>query len=407
MLQSARATEPRILHACPAYRPDAYGGIATAVAHLCTAWPGSLPSVMTCGADGASTVDGVRVRRAACFGSLYPRPAAPGWPMRFWQEARRADLVVVHAPFPAAEVAAVLHLPRGVGLVVHFHADTVSDNRLGRVRAPLTRALLSRADAIVVAASILASTPLLAPYRDKVAIVPFGVDTATWSAAPSGDEVWRAALLRTSFPRLVVAVGPLQTYKGFDVLIEAMRLVDAHLLIVGDGPCRAALQRRIDEAGLARRVTLCRAVSPPELRLLLRNADVFAFPSVLPRETFGIAQLEAMACGRPVVNTALPTAVPWVARHGHEALTVPPGQPRALAEAIGLLLEYPELARRLGDAGRERVRMQFSLAMFRERIQHLYGSVLARLEQPAVHPTLRHVEHPSSHPTLHHTAVEG
>jgi glycosyltransferase involved in cell wall biosynthesis len=183
------------------------------------------------------------------------------------------------------------------------------------------------------------------------------------------------ARLCSAHPRLVVAVGQLVDYKGFDVLVEAMRDVDAHLVIIGDGPRRNRLARRIAAGDLSAQVTLWGTASDMELRAVLCAADVFAFPSVLCSETFGIAQLEAMACGLPIVNTALPTGVCWVARHGHEALTVAPDNAAALADAIRRLLTDPALAERLGSAGRQRAAHCFGSSAFERRIVQVFARV--------------------------------
>jgi rhamnosyl/mannosyltransferase len=115
------------------------------------------------------------------------------------------------------------------------------------------------------------------------------------------------------------------------------------------------------------------------LKILLHAADVFAFPSTSTAETFGIAQLEAMATGLPIVNTALPTAVPHVARHGLESLTVAPADSDAMAAALRRLLQDTALATRLGKAGRERALQCFDQDLMRARIRTIYQE--AALEQ--------------------------
>lgn len=389
MPRSIFCQTPRILHAYKTYRPETQGGIPTAIAALCAACPDTDPLVLACGRPRKTSVDGVKVRRVRAFGRLCSLPLAPTWPLHFWREAARADLVVAHVPFPLADVAAALHFPKHAALVVHWHSDIVAQRRLGKLVVPFTRALLEKADAVVVASPAMADSPALAGHREKVAVVPFGVDVEAWNAPLTGKEAFRAGILRACYPRLVVAIGRLVPYKGFDVLIEAMRNVEAHLMIIGEGPRRRWLECQIAEAGLAGKVTLCGAVPDAELRLILRSAHVFALPSVLPSETFGIAQLEAMACGLPVVNTNLPTGVPWVARDGREALTVPPGQPRHLAAALQQVLEDPALARRLGVAGRLRAQRHFSQTMFADRMRGLYGRVLAEHGLPIPRIMLR------------------
>ena len=117
-------------------------------------------------------------------------------------------------------------------------------------------------------------------------------------------------------PRIVLAVGRMVYYKGFEYLVQAMASVNGHLLLVGEGPLQAKLERQAFEAALG-------IESPSWASLTGRvigyyhAADVFVMPSIARSEAFGIAQLEAMACGKPVVNTRLCQACRssrWMAR---------------------------------------------------------------------------------------------
>jgi len=175
----------------------------------------------------------------------------------------------------------------------------------------------------------------------------------------------------------VLAVGRLVPYKGFDILVEALAKLDATAMIVGDGVLNKRLRNLALARGLKDRVIFTGSVSRERLRVLLHASRVFAFPSINDRETFGIAQLEAMAAGRPIVNTALPTGVPLVARHGIESLTVPPGDPNALAEAIGRLLDFPEFAAKLGYAGKIRAQAEYDQRQFIDRTFALYADAIA------------------------------
>jgi rhamnosyl/mannosyltransferase len=105
---------------------------------------------------------------------------------------------------------------------------------------------------------------------------------------------------------------------------------------------------------------------------------VFVLPALDRRESFGIAQLEAMACGKPVVSSDLPTGVRVVNQHGRTGLLVPPGDPDALADALNRLLGNEALRIELGRAARERVEREFSREAMIERTLAVYDEVLAR-----------------------------
>src|SRR5204863_3026456 len=107
-------------------------------------------------------------------------------------------------------------------------------------------------------------------------------------------------------------------------------------------------------------------------------ADVHVLRSVTRNEAFGIVQLEAMACGLPVVNTALDSGVPFVSRHGESGLTVAPRDPGALAGDVNELLANPELRARMGAEGRRRVVAEFSKEQMATRILDLYERAIKR-----------------------------
>ncbi|MGH7880616.1 MAG: glycosyltransferase, partial [Candidatus Binataceae bacterium] len=175
---------------------------------------------------------------------------------------------------------------------------------------------------------------------------------------------------------IVLGVGRLVYYKGFEHLIRAMARVAGHLLIVGEGPRHLQLERAARVAGVGARVSFLGDLSRDELIATYHAADVFVLPAVARSEAFGIVQLEAMACGRPVVNTRVASGVPFVSIDSETGITVEPGAPEALSAALNLLLDDPELRARYGAAGAQRVRDHFDLATMLDRTLALYRQIL-------------------------------
>jgi rhamnosyl/mannosyltransferase len=103
---------------------------------------------------------------------------------------------------------------------------------------------------------------------------------------------------------------------------------------------------------------------------------VFALPSITNQEMFGLVQLEAMACRKPVISTNLPTGVPWVNQHGQTGYTVSPGNSEELAQSIQLLLSNRELREDMGEAGRVRVEQHFTSAKMAEAMLQVYQETL-------------------------------
>ena len=143
-------------------------------------------------------------------------------------------------------------------------------------------------------------------------------------------------------------------YKGFDNAIRALRDVPGTLTLVGGGPLLGPLRQLARRLGLADRVVFTGNL-PHYLDIVPHYlaADAFWFPSNARSEAFGIVQVEAMASGCPVINTAIPhSGVSWVSPHEETGLTVPMDDPKALAAAAHRILEEPGLRDRLADAGR-------------------------------------------------------
>jgi glycosyltransferase involved in cell wall biosynthesis len=110
--------------------------------------------------------------------------------------------------------------------------------------------------------------------------------------------------------------------------------------------------------------------------VLLHAADTYVLPSIDSCETFGIGQLEAMACSKPVISTDLPTGVRSVNRHGITGLVVPPGEPDALAEALNFLLSNSGLRAEYGCAARRYVEEKFDAGQMVLKTLEVYREVL-------------------------------
>jgi rhamnosyl/mannosyltransferase len=203
-------------------------------------------------------------------------------------------------------------------------------------------------------------------------VIPYGIDTEQFEQCDA-DAV-RSVRARYG-ERLVISVGRLVYYKGFDVLIRAMASVRGKLLIVGDGPLRGELQALAVQLGVADKVVFAGEINNAGVTPYYHAADLFALASVARSEAFGIVQIEAMAAGLPVVNTSLDSGVPFVSLDGQTGLTVPPGNPQALAAAINRLLDDRGLRQSLGQAGVRRARQEFSLDTMLGRTLQLYRTV--------------------------------
>jgi glycosyltransferase involved in cell wall biosynthesis len=294
--------------------------------------------------------------------------------LRFASELtrRRPDITHVHSPYPPAEVLQYL-LGRSHATVLTYHSDVIRQRRLARLYRPLMRRVLGRVDRILVSSPAHLASQLLVEYRSKCRVVPFGIRLDRFETADPG----RVAALRAMAEGRIslLFVGVFRYYKGLQYLIEAMADVEALLVLVGSGPLEGELRQRVAELGLDERVRFAGRVSDQDLPAYYQAANLFVLPSCEPSETFGIAQLEALAAGLPVVGTELGTGTTFVNRHEETGLVVPPKDSKALSAAINRLLGDEALRRRLSEGARRRAQLFDAERMLAE-VERIYEQVL-------------------------------
>ena len=349
----------RILHLGKYYAPVS-GGIETVLETLCRGETRVADSralvVNRSHRTVHEVVDGVRVTRVGSLATVGAVSVAPA--LAYWLARARADVLVLHEPNPMALVAYYLARP-AIPLVVWYHSEVIRPRwRYRLFYEPLLEFALRRARRIVVASPPMLEAPALGAHRDRCVVVPFGLNVDRYAASPAVTA--RDGRLRAeSTAPILLFVGRLVRYKGLDVLLRALPGLEVRTVIAGDGPLRGPLELMARQLGLEGRVRFAGRVSDEELLAWYHACDMLVLPSVSRQEAFGMVQLEAMLCGRPVVSTDLRTGVPWVNQHEQTGLVVRTGDVASLRGAIERLIRNPELRARLGDAGRARV-----LAMF-------------------------------------------
>jgi glycosyltransferase involved in cell wall biosynthesis len=183
-------------------------------------------------------------------------------------------------------------------------------------------------------------------------------------------------LFRKPPVKVIVAAGRLSPEKGFGVLVEAAGSIlrddpTAGIVLFGEGVLRQGLERQVAELGLADRFIL--PGFRTDLESLISAADVVVLPSFT--EGLPNVALEASAAGVPVVATAV-GGTPEVVTDGETGFLVPPGDSAALAGKVSLLLQNGAMRRRMGQAGRMRMREQFTFEAQAEMYLDLFGKLL-------------------------------
>lgn len=347
------------------FYPPHHGGMETALRDVCLGLVErghEVTALVAASTRTGSVLDeeGVQVHRLPCYANLRSVPLTPTLPARLRGVLRRFDPDVVHLHLPNPWVASVwMTAGDARPLVVTYHSDIVRQRLLSRFWLPWRRRLLQRARRITVTSEALcASSEALRRVQSRCTVVPLGVDV-TWFdgvAAEDVDEVRREV-----GGRFVLFVGRLVYYKGVDVLLAALRETPARLVVVGDGPQRRTWEQAAATLGVAPRVRFLGDVTDVQLRALYHAAAALVLPSTAASEAFGIVQLEAMACAKPVIAARASAGVESVQVDGETGILVPPRDPAALRRALLVLWNDPDACARLGRAGRRRVQQRYEV----------------------------------------------
>lgn len=299
------------------------------------------------------------------------------FPDAYGRLVRGYDVLHFHYPNPMGEICRLLFGPLArVPAIATFHGEAVRHRAFSRLYDPMARLFFRRMDRIVTTSSnMLETARILQPFKHKAAVIPLGVpvpapelidDQTPFSASPYSTG---------SYPKILY-VGRLSRYKGVAHLIEAMRYAPGHLLVVGDGPLRSALEAQSRASGAGDRISFTGFVTDAELGNAYRSADIFVLPSTDRAEGFGYVLLEAMAASLPMVSTDLGTGTSFVNQHGETGLVVPPEDPRALAEAIRSLAGDPELMRNFGRQARTRLQELFTVEGMANAVEAEYRALV-------------------------------
>ncbi|HKO68165.1 MAG TPA: glycosyltransferase [Burkholderiaceae bacterium] len=320
----------------------------------------------------------VRVASTGTLASVALAPSMPAVARRLHRQFQ-FDLVHLHFPDPLGHLTATT-LPRTVQRVISWHSDIVKQKWALSLYSPFLQSFVRDADALIGATpehfATSSQIPVGKPGQIRE-VIPYGFDPAVLAPSLESRCKEEELLLQRTGRPLILSVGRHVYYKGLDVLIRAMQSLDAELWIGGHGPLTTTSMRLARDLGLSDRVKFVGFIPDPLLVAYFKTCDVFCMPSTERAEQFGLVQLEAMYCGKPVVATRLGTGVEFVTLDGETGLLVPPKNPRALADALRRLMGDTELRGQMGAAGRRRVEEVFSVKQMMDKTVDVYKHVLA------------------------------
>ena len=284
---------------------------------------------------------------------------------------------ILHSHLPRADIAAALlhRFMRSPAFFCSVHG-IYQDQWFGPWIAPLLRQAYREADGVIAISYAVKSWLCqgLGISADKITVVHYGIEPERF-AHPKQNLV---TAWRLEGQAIIGSIGRLEVGKGFDCLIQAMSVVQRHvpralLMIAGHNPSGygQALRTLIDRLQLNDRVKL--VGFQDDIPSFLHALEVFAFAS--RSEGFGQVVIEAMAAGKPVVASKIPSLIEIVIG-GETGFLVDPNDSKAFAHALVWLLNHLEEAKEIGKRGRERLSQQFSVEKMGEKTLSLYWTLV-------------------------------
>ncbi|MCX4268993.1 MAG: glycosyltransferase [Lachnospiraceae bacterium] len=330
-------------------------------------------------------VNGVLVTRAGSWMMLGNLPISLKVFSEFRRQAKDRDILFFHMPFPIGDLVYFLSGIRDKKIIVWWHSDIVRQKKWMVLYRPLMEWFLRKADRILVATKgHIEGSQYLKAYQNKCRIIPFGLRKEIeedsyqyfYREKPQLEQEGNRKIQESKRVRFLF-VGRLVYYKGCDVLIEAWRgLEQAELIIVGNGSLKQKIRKYAEQEALSGQICFKENLSDRQVMEEYRKCDVLVLPSIAKSEAFGLVQIEAMAYGKPVINTWLPSGVPYVSLHQITGLTVKPGNQYALHRAMEWMILHPKERKQMGEAARKRVEEEFSMKKMIHQIREVCQELL-------------------------------
>ena len=358
----------RVLQVNKAFNPH-IGGVEQVVKDIVENLSDKYSStVLVCnpphGKYSEEALNSTKIVRCSTLFTFRSLPISFSFFREFFKQIKTHDIVHLHEPFPLGSIVAWM-LNKNTPLVITWHSDIVRQNFLKWLVLPFQYLVLKRVDMIIVTSENMKNNSFVRKFKNKTQMIPLSIKNEYVKKEINANESY------------FLFVGRFVYYKGIIDLMEAIKSVEIPLKLIGSGPLWKTVVNQVNGQHLDHVELIKGPVSDEVLRDYFMKCSAFVFPSNAKSEAFGLVQLEAMAAGKPVINTRLKTGVPEVSIDGETGITVNPNAPHELAEAMRKLHENPELRQRLGQNARERVKQHFVHSVTIPKIEAIYQNLVA------------------------------
>ena len=322
-------------------------------------------------------INGYKVFRTKTFGNYFSTSITPQMIFKLRDIISEYDIIHVHLPDPMANLSLFFANIKNKKIVIHWHSDIIKQKYLLKLYEPLQKWLLNKADKIIATTpKYMEESKYLKNYKEKCVVIPIGIDENRLNSDP---VILNKLKKKYRNKKIIFSLGRLSYYKGFEYLINSAKYLDDSymILIGGDGELKNKLQKIIDNEKLNDKVELLGKIAQSELGSYFQFCNVFCLPSIAKSEAFGVAQIEAMRFGKPIVATKIKgSGVDWVNQHGVTGLNVDFMNSKQLAQAFIDILKNDILYNKLKEGAKTRFINNFKRSKMVSLIIKLYNELL-------------------------------
>jgi len=297
-----------------------------------------------------SYVGEAEIFRLARMGSVNSLPICPSTLTYIKKLIQWCDIIHLHSPNPLSELSLLL-VNTNKPLFVTHHSDIVKQKITKYFYNPFYKLILKKAKKIFVPTiNHIQYSDTLNDFKHKIKIIPFGL-----RSEPQRPDQDLKRKVQSKYGKFILFVGRIVEYKGLEYLIRSMKKSNLNLVIVGKGEIKKKLQKLVYELNLNHQVIFLGRVDDINFfDALFHSCEFFILPSISKNENFGMVQLEAMACSKPIITTRLTSGVPTVAEEDVSSLLVEPKNVEQLSLAIDRLENDSLLQIKMGKEARKR-----------------------------------------------------
>jgi len=368
----------KILHLGKYYYPYT-GGIETVTKDICEgmAEKGHHVSVL-CSNDKNKTefknINNVEITYSSRLLTLLSQPINLFLAMTLFKKMKSYDVIHVHSPNPFAELLA-LFIPRSIKVVGTHHADVTRQKLFLFFYKHLYNAFLKRCDRIYVATeNHIKYSDFVNNYESKCEVIPFTINEDRFEKTEYVKKLSESIKIENG--EFALFVGRLVSYKGLDILLSAAKTIKGNVLIVGEGPLKSKLENRIKNEGISNVKLLGRIDDKDHFSAIYHASRFMLLPSITKAENFGVVQIEAMFCRKPMIVTNIKSGVPLVGQDNVTTFVVPPSDSNSLSEKANILFENDDLCREMGLNAMKRYYKLYTKDKFEQLHESSYESLL-------------------------------